>query len=224
MPAFTFNKIIRVLIFSDFIIYSAWGLIAPIFAVFLLDSIKGADASVAGIAAGIYWLTKSLFQMPIGKFLDRNNGERDDYWFMVIGTFIASLIPLGYLSASEPVHIYTLQVLYALGMAMVIPPWGGIFTRHIDKGREAETWGFESSLLGIGVGIAGILGGFIAKTVGFAPLFIGVSSLGLIGGALLLLIKKDIFESKIKHAAHARLGHRGFARVKRLKQIKQFKR
>ncbi len=192
MPSFNFNKIMKTLIITDMIVYSSWGLVAPIFAVFILDSIKGGDASVVGIATGIYWVTKSILQVPLGRYLDRNHGEKDDYWFMVIGTFIASLIPLGFLVSSEPWHIYAFQFIYSIAMAMVIPPWGGIFTRHIDKGREAETWGFESSALGLGVGIAGIIGGFVAKSIGFAPLFILVSVFGILGSFLLLTIKKDI--------------------------------
>ncbi|MFY9457586.1 MAG: MFS transporter [Candidatus Spechtbacterales bacterium] len=192
MPNFNFNKIIKTLIITDFLVYSGWGLVMPVFAVFILGSIKGGDAQVAGTAAGIYWVVKSLIQIPIGKFLDRNHGEKDDYWFMVSGTFFASLTPLVLVFASEAWHIYGVQVFYAICMAMVIPSWGGIFTRNADKGREAETWGFESSLLGIGMGVAGILGGFMVKALGFTPLFIAVSVFGILGSLLLLIIRKDI--------------------------------
>jgi len=195
MPTFNFNKIIRALIITDIFIYSSWGLIMPVLAVFIIGSINGGDVGVAGMAIGIYWITKSLLQFPIGKFLDHVKGEYDDYWFMVVGTFIASLTPLAFIISSEPWHIYSLQVVHAIGMAMAIPPWGGIFTRHIDKGREAETWGFESSALGIGIGIAGIAGGFVANTIGFTPLFILVSVFGMTGSLLLLVIRKDMLAS-----------------------------
>jgi len=221
MPTFNFNKIIKLLIISDFFVYSSWGLIMPVLAVFIVGNIKGGDVSVAGMAVGIYWVAKSLFQVPIGKLLDKIQGEKDDYWFMIAGTFIASLTPLIFLISTEPWHIYGLQVLHAFGMAMVVPAWAGIFTRHIDRGREAETWGFESSLLGLGVGGAGIAGGFIAKLVGFAPLFIGISAFGLLGVLLLLLVKKDILRSRmgIKHKRHGQeLRHVGHARYKHTKK------
>lgn len=178
----------------------------PVLAVFIIDSIEGGDAGVAGMAIGIYWVAKSLFQIPVGKYLDRNRGEKDDYWFMIAGTFIASLTPLAFLISSEPWHIYSLQVVHAFGMAMAIPSWGGIFIRHMDKGREAETYSIESSALGMGVGVAGIVGGFVAKTIGFAPLFVGVSLFGLVGTALLLLIKKNIIPqvSGVRHMKHVR--------------------
>ncbi|OGZ59586.1 MAG: hypothetical protein A3B96_02040 [Candidatus Spechtbacteria bacterium RIFCSPHIGHO2_02_FULL_43_15b] len=201
------NKVIKVLVATDVIIYSSWGLAMPIFAVFVLDSIKNGDEGVIGMTVGVYWVVKSILQMPIGKFLDREGGEGDDLWFMIIGTFIASFIPIGFIFASEPMHLYILEGIHAAAMAMVIPAWGGIFTRHMDKGVEAETWGVESSALGLGVGIAGIAGGFIAEAMGFIPLFIAVSVIGMFGTFMLLLIKKDMAGKQVsmmplKHISH----------------------
>jgi len=186
------NKVIRTLILSDFFLLAAWGLVTPILAIFIIDKIQGGDAEVVGMAIGIYWISKSLIQIPIGKYLDKNHGEKDDYYFLVFGTLIASLTPLGFIFATLPWHMYILQLVHALGMAMAIPAWGGIFTRHIDKGKEAMTWGVESSSIGIGAGIAGIVGGIVAKNFGFIPLFIGVTSLGVISVLLFLLIKDDL--------------------------------
>jgi predicted MFS family arabinose efflux permease len=187
-----FNKVIKILILSDFFLFSAWGLIMPILAIFVVGQIKGGDAQVVGIAIGIYWILKSLIQVPVGRYLDKNHGEKDDYYFMIVGMFLASFIPLGFIFASLPWHIYALQAIHAIAMAMAIPPWGGIFVRHIDKGKEAMTWGAESSSVGIGVGVAGIIGGTIAKILGFTPLFIGVSILGMVSVCLLLLISKNL--------------------------------
>lgn len=194
------NRIIRILVTTDVIIYGSWGLFSPIYAVFIIESITvngdKADEAVVGLAVGIFWVVKSLLQFPIGRYLDVNHGEKDDFWFMVIGTFLASLIPIGFLFAKEAWHLYALEAFHGAAMAMVIPAWGGIFTRHMDKGLEAETWGLESSSLGLGTGLAGIAGGFIAKAVGFPPLLIAVSAIGVFGSLVLLTIRKDILPRK----------------------------
>lgn len=178
---FSFNKIISTLIFTDIAIFTGWGLIAPIFSVFILKNIEGGDVQVAGFAAGIYFLVRSVAQIPIGRYLDKNRGEEDDFWFMVAGAAVGIVIPMGYLLASAPWHIYALQAVYALGAAMYSPPWGGIFTRHMDKGKEARVWSVETSAIGLGAGIAGIVGGTIAETVGFHALFIFVSLMNAVG-------------------------------------------
>lgn len=186
------NKIIKVLILSDLFLVFGWGLIGPILAIFITQQINGADVSTVGIAIGIYWLVKSSLQMPIGNYLDKNHGEKDDYYFLLAGTLLAAVVPLGYIFATLVWHIYFLQAFQAVAMAMAIPPWGGIFIRHIDKGKEALSWGTESAFIGIGAGLSGIIGGMAAKAFGFTPLFVGVSGLTVIAGLLCLLIRKDM--------------------------------
>jgi len=196
------NKIVKVMVFSDLSLLFGWGLINPILAIYIVGSIKGGDARVAGIAIGIYWLAKSILQIPIARYLDENHGEKDDYYALIGGTLLASFSPLGFIFATLPWHMYALQGLHALGMAMAIPSWSGIFTRHIEKGKEAFCWGLDSSALGFGAGVAGILGGATAEIFGFIPLFIGASVLGIIAALLFLLIRKDILPKVSKEGIY----------------------
>ena len=190
------NKVIKILITNDFVLNSGWGLLAPIFAIFLVEKIALGDsiegAKIAGFAALIYWIIKSILQIPIGHYLDKTHGEKDDFWFMVLGTFLTGLSPFGYLISFLPWHIYGCQVLHAVGMAMVVPSWSAIFTRHIDKGQEAFEWGIDSTSLGIGAGLSGAVGGILVAISGFKIIFILVGSLTLISAFLLLLIHKEI--------------------------------
>jgi len=187
------NKVIKIMVYSDLIMVSGWGLVAPILAIFIVQNIKGGDVKVAGIAIGIYWLIKSILQLPIAHYLDKNHGEKDDFYALVGGSILTSLVPIGFIFATLPWHMYVLQAIHAITMASVIPSWSGIFTRHIEKRREAFCWSLESSSIGVGAGIAGIVGGIIVKTFGsFVPLLIGVSILELIASFLLLLIKKEL--------------------------------
>ena len=190
------NKIIKVLITSDFFLNLGWGLLSPVFAIFILSDITMKDplkaAEVAGFSALFYWITKSFLTIPVGYFLDKKRGEKDDFWVMVIGEFIMVLIPLGCLFANTPWHIYLLQILYASGTAMAFPSWLAIFTRHIDKGKEALEWGVESTAIGAGAGIAGGLGGIIAGALGFNVLFIAVSVLNFVAAVFLISIKNDV--------------------------------
>lgn len=190
------NKIVKVLITSDFFLNLGWGLLSPIFALFILEKITinnpAKAAEVAGFAALFYWITKSFIEIPIGHFLDKTDGEKDDFWFMTMGLFIVGLVPMGYLFATQPWHIYIFQVVHAVGMAMALPSWLAIFTRHIDKGREAFEWSMETTSISMGAGIAGGLGGIVASIFGFKFLFIFVSALTIIAAILLLFVKNNI--------------------------------
>lgn len=186
------NKIIKVLIASDLALNAGWGFLAPVFAIFIVQNIKGGNVEVAGFSAMIYWITKSFLQIPIGKYLDKNHGEKDDFYFMVLGIFLAGLVPFGFLIASLPWHVYALQALHALGMALVIPSWSAIFTRHIDKGQEAFEWGLDSTSLGFGAGIAGAIGGLLVAKAGFQIVFVLVGSLTMLAAILLFFIKNSL--------------------------------
>lgn len=180
------------MIFSDLFLNSGWGLIGPILAIFIIKNIEGADIKVAGIAVGIYLIVKSILQIPIAHYLDLNHGEKDDYYALFIGTLLTALTPIIFIFAKISWHIYTAQIIHALGMAMAIPSWYAIFGRHIPKNREALCWGLDSSVLGLGAGVTGIIGGTIAQSFGFIPLFVGVSVLNIIAALLFLFIIKDI--------------------------------
>ncbi|KKQ23381.1 MAG: hypothetical protein A3G45_03195 [Candidatus Staskawiczbacteria bacterium RIFCSPLOWO2_12_FULL_37_15] len=190
------SKIIKVLITSDFFLNLGWGLLSPIFALFVLQKITIGDpakaAEVAGFSALAYWISKSLIEIPIGRFLDKHPGEKDDFWFMVIGLFIVGMVPIGYLFSTTPWQIYIFQIVHAVGMAMALPSWLAIFTRHIDKGKEAFEWSMETTSIGAGAGIAGGLGGIIASVLGFKILFIFVSVLTIFSAFLLLLVRNNV--------------------------------
>ncbi len=187
------NRVIRVLIASDFLLQSGWGLIGPIFAIFLTRQIQGGNLKMVGMVAAVYWLTKSIVQPFIAHQLDKNHGEKDDFKFLVIGMYIANLIPLGYIFSTQPWHIFALEFVRGLAMACVVPTWSAIFTRHIDKGREAFSWSLESTGLGFAAGLAGAFGALLASIFGFPIVFVLVSFFGLLSSSALLIIRRSLF-------------------------------
>lgn len=186
------NKVVKYLILSDLAFWTGWGLINPVFAIFITDKIIGGSAFVVGLASAIYWITRSLLRVPVGILLDACPSERDDYFILVAGLFIASLVPFGFIFAQIPIHVYILQVIHALGMAMSLSGWAAIFTRHIDKGRESTEWGLDSTSVGLGIGIAGVAGGWAVVKFGFTPVFMVVGIFGLIGVVLLFGLRNEI--------------------------------
>ncbi|OGG42874.1 hypothetical protein A3G50_00580 [Candidatus Jorgensenbacteria bacterium RIFCSPLOWO2_12_FULL_42_11] len=189
---FKINKIIMTLIFSDMILLIGLGFVAPIFAIFLTSNIKGGNVEVVGFAAAIYWIVQSLVVVPFGKYLDKNHGEHDDLWFVIIGNFFSALAVFGYIFSSLPWHIYFLQAIYAIGMGMNIPGYTAIFTRHVNKGKEALSWSMRAAIVGAGSGIAGALGGIIAHRFGFIALFAGVGVFIIFSALLPFFIFKNI--------------------------------
>jgi MFS family permease len=118
--------------------------------------------------------------------MDKMKGEMDEYYFMIVGTFITSCVPLFFIFSTEAWHIYLLQIVNGLANSMAVPAWRILFTNHIDS----RIVGFEWSLEDVGVGIAtaasASIGAFIADKYGFNTLFVVITCFGLIGTFILM--------------------------------------
>ncbi len=171
----------------------AAGIILPVFAVFVLEDIAGATLKVIGFATAIYWLTKSVLQLPIARRLDKNHGEIDDYYSMVFGVFVVISAVFLYYFATKVWHVYALQFLIAIGDAFAVPPFYAIFTRHIDPNSEGFEWSLRSSFsFGAGSAISGALSGVLATAIGIRALFLVNGTMMLMGVIVLLFLKPYI--------------------------------
>ncbi len=186
------NVVVRFMIISDVVWMGALGFLGPIFALFIVDYIQGGDAKVAGIAATIYLLTKSIFQIPFASIIDRIRGEKDDFWIMFIGSMIAALIPLCYLVITTPMQLYLVQFIYGLTVAATFPSFMAVISRHMDKNKECSEWGIYFTMTDFSSAIAASIGGVMVMSSGFHSLIILVSVVSLIGTFFLYPIRSHM--------------------------------
>lgn len=188
---FNLNKVILIIISGEFMLTTAFGLMVPIFAIFIVEEITAGTAQIVGFSIAIYWIVKSILQLPIAQWLDKNHGEYDDFWALVGGNVAGAILAfLFYFYAKEVWHIYVFQALWGITDAVLVPPFYAIFTRHIDSGHEGFEWSLRSSIsFGAGSAAGGALGGFIAGALGLREVFLFVGAGALIGSAVLLFLK-----------------------------------
>lgn len=183
----TINRVIWLLIISSFLINSGFGIISPVFAVFIVEEIPNGTLAVIGIATAIFWIIKALIQIPVARYLDKTPGEIDDAMALVIGHILVGVAAFLYLFASEIMHIYLIEFIFGIGAGISVPAHYGMFTRHIDHFKESFEWSINSSLsLGLGTGIAGGIGGFIANNFGFNAVFISAGLFAIISGLVII--------------------------------------
>lgn len=195
------NHVVKTLVTSDFLINTGFSVFAPVFAVFITKQIPNGTVQVVGFAVAITQVVKSLLQIPVARYLDRNHGEYDDFYSMVTGTTMVALTPFLYLLVSQPIHLYGVQGLYGIGLALAVPPWYAIFTRHIDKLKENVEWSLESVAIGIGGGGAAALSGIIVAHFGFQAAFVIGGFFSILGASLQVRIYKDLRA----HVAHGQV-------------------
>ncbi|MFH1430694.1 MAG: MFS transporter [Candidatus Uhrbacteria bacterium] len=183
------NSVVKYLIVSDTVIVGAAGLLGPIFALFIEGFIDGGNAAVAGIAAAIYLLARSIIQIPVASVLDRIRGERDDFKVVVVFSIIMGLIPLSYLFIDQAWQLYLTQLALGIATAFTFPSYMAIFTRHIDKTHEGLEWGVYFTMTDLSAAALAAIGGYVATTIGFHALIITVVVLSVFGSLLLIPIK-----------------------------------
>ena len=191
------------MVFSDFLLNFAFGLLAPIFAIFILNEIEGSTLKVVGLATTFYWIARTLTTVPLSIFMDRTDGEKDEFYFLIAGTFLMSSIPLFFLLAKVPWHIYLIQFISGLANSMAVPSWRILFTDHLDRGATGYEWSLEDIAIGISVGISAFLGSVMASKFGFKVVFMFLSILGYLACLVLMGISRDA-----KDLAQIRREHR----------------
>jgi len=186
------NNSIKLLTFISTSVNMADGFIAPIFAIFITQKIAPGEIAVVGYAIAIYWFVKSVLQLPLAKFLDKTDGERDDYQAMLIGGALFVLAPLLYMLIQNIFQLYLLQVFLAVCASLYVVPWASIFTRHVDRFRIGFEWSLNSSALGFGLMAATALGGYLAQNFGYNYVFILASIFNFIAFIGMVLLSTHI--------------------------------
>jgi DHA1 family quinolone resistance protein-like MFS transporter len=188
------NRVIIALIISDILVWTGWGLISPVIAIFFEENIVGGSVAVAGLASTIYFLTKSILQLPIAHFIDKHSGEYDDFWVMIIGSILACVCAVLYVFVDKVWELYLVQVLYGFSGALSYPSYQAIFTRHIDKHEEGFEWSLYYTAVDLGTAIAAGLGAWMIEKSGYIPVFLAVAVTNVVGVVVLFTIKKSLYK------------------------------
>ena len=181
------NKI-WLLIFSDVLILSSFGLIGPIFAVFITDGLEGGTLVTAGLATTIFLVVKSAVQLPLSRyFIDK---EKHKTHSLLLGTFLIISVPFIYFAAKDVYTIFIAQAVYGLGAALAYPAWFSLFTTYIDKKHKGFEYTLWSTGVGVGSAITAYIGAEVANLLGFRYLFFLVGGVAFLGFVLLIVLDR----------------------------------
>ncbi|MEK6840864.1 MAG: MFS transporter [Nanoarchaeota archaeon] len=188
------HKKLALLILSDVLILSSFGLIGPIFAVFITENLVGGTLITAGLSTTIFLVVKSAVQLPLSRyFIDK---EKHKTRSLLAGTFLIITVPFIYFFAHSVYTIFIAQAVYGLGAALAYPAWFTLFTTYIDKKHKGFEYTLWSTAVGAGTALAAFLGAEAAHVLGFRVLFFIVGFIAFLG--FLNLIILDRIESRKK--------------------------
>lgn len=170
------KKGLKILLAADGAMLFAFGLLAPIYAIFVEDI--GGDVLDAGIAFAIYSFVLGIALYFICRW---ENHQKHKDKLVILSYFLYTLGAIGYILVGNKYHLFAVQVVLGFAEAFNSPVFDGLFSKFLDKGKSVYEWGLYASLKNIVGGVSAILGGILALHFGFNGLFFIMFIFALVG-------------------------------------------
>lgn len=183
----TFNRTLIWLAIADLTAVSAFGLILPIFALFLFDNIPGATIQSVALAQAFFLASKAVFELLFSTFDIKNPpSPKTASQRVALGYLFLASIPLGYAVAQDMGQIFLLQLALGLGVGMVGTTWHDLFTASMDRRWQGSEFTLYRTSVGFACAAAAVLGGVIAQLFGYHILLITLSGLSVLASIMTL--------------------------------------
>ena len=183
------KKELKILLLSAIFFDLAAGLIGPIYAIFVEEI--GGDLLTAGSSFAIFSMVSGILIFFVSKIEDKIKNTKK---FLILGRLLGAIGLGGYILVENPLHLFIVQAILGLSVAIKSPAFSAVFSKNLDKGKYASEWGMLQSIYYVSIGVAAIGGGYIAQELGFKVLFwimFILSIISFIITSLLLNIKKQ---------------------------------
>jgi MFS family permease len=177
---FKLNKIVEAFIISETFLWSAWNFVTPIFAIFVVNHIKGGNIQIAASAYSVCLISRVVLEIIFGKY-SNNKTDRHKLSVAISGMILMSISYVGFAFSHSIPSLFLFYILIGVGFGVASPAKYSLFTEHIDKDKSTTEWSLYDAITLIGIASATALGGFIAGSYGFPFLFILASVVNLLG-------------------------------------------
>lgn len=180
------NRTLKLLIASDTLVFTGFGLITPIFAIYIKDFIGGSLAAI-GLMTTLFLISKTIFQLVFSQVFE----PKHRFYMVCGGTLLIAIVPFIYLMATQVWHFYVAQILYGIGGGLAYPAWFSLFSNNLTKGKQGFEWSIYSGLVGVGAAVSASIGSVLADKWGFGLVFLLAGAVSLIGMVILLGLEKN---------------------------------
>lgn len=191
---------IKLLILAIFFADASHSTVIPIFPEYA--RLLGASLTTLGMYGSVAAITMLFLSLPLGRLSD----QRGRKTMMIPGLLLFIMVPLSYILAVNPLHLYPIRVALGLGVGLVFGN-GFLFMSEASSPEIRSTaQGLYMTSMGLGFTFGPLVGGYAAKVYGPAASFT-VSSLLALASLLLLLPVKE--ERVISSTPERKLGNLG---------------
>jgi len=177
---FHVNKVVESFIVSETLLWSAWNFVTPIFAIFVVNNVRGGNIQTAASAFSVCLIARVVCEIMTGRYLN-NRTDKDKLSITILGMIFMSLAYIGFAFSHTILHLFFFYIVIGVGFGVASPAKYSLFTDHIDKNKATTEWSLYDAVTLLGIASATALGGFIASVYGFSFLFILASIINFLG-------------------------------------------
>jgi MFS family permease len=109
---------------------------------------------------------------------------------MVPGLILFILVPLSYMAATSPIHLYPIRVALGIGVGLIFANGFLLMSEVAEPGFRNVAQGLYMTSMGLGFTLGPLVGGFAAKLVGPSLGFKISSGFAVLGLILLLMVRE----------------------------------
>ncbi|MCD4756331.1 MFS transporter [bacterium] len=157
------NKVVILLTLSDVFSWGPLIIISSLSGIYLAQKLGSNAVEFVGIGTGIYYITRALFQIPVGILTDKLKKDKDEIAILIIGTLLMGFPYILYPSITQAYQYYILQFIFGLGVSLNVVNWRKLFALNVGKGMEGREYALYDTILSVSTAILSIVIGLIAN-------------------------------------------------------------
>jgi MFS family permease len=158
-----FNRVALLLTLADVFTWAPLFIISALSGIYLSDKLGKNTIEFVGIGMGISYITRAIFQLPVGKLTDKLKKDRDEIYMLALGVTLTGLSFALYPLINETWHYYVLQFLFGLGISLDVVNWRKLFAINVTKGMEGEEYAVYDTVVSTATAVFAVISGVIAN-------------------------------------------------------------
>lgn len=157
------NRVVVLLTLTDMFTWGPLIIISALAGIYLGRKLNTDVVDIVGIGTAIYFLTRAIFQLPLGYITDKIERDTDEIIILSLGVILMGLPFFFYPNITQPYHFYILQFIFGLGVSLNVTNWRKLFATNLDQGKEGKQYAFYETLMSLSTAILSTLVGIVAN-------------------------------------------------------------
>jgi MFS family permease len=193
------NKVTLLLTLSDVFTWGSFVVVSALSGIYLADKLGTNTVGFVGIGTAIYFITRAIFQIPIGIFTDKIKKDKDEIIILAIGSILAGIPYLFYPIINSPWQYFVLQFVFGFGISLNVVNWRKLFALNVREGMEGKEYAFYDAVLSTSTAIISIVLGIVANIGGeYFDLVMTIAGITMILASIWILMIRSIKTRKSK--------------------------